>query len=159
MDELAPAASHAARVKAAKQGLKEEAATVRSAYEAGQEEILVSKGATRQAARRTLKLRLRRKACLSSDDIMFDESGKPVDVAEVMLTLEAWDGRAVPDPIEGPEYGRTTAQVVARDRDDRLPGVFTYARRGRLVPAALVRGGHQNAHGAPRRGAHGGRAD
>jgi hypothetical protein len=128
VNEVAPQASHDARVKAAKQALREEAAAVRAAYEVDQEGALVSRGATRQAARRTV--RLRREGCLTSDDIMFDESGQRIGVVEVLLALGARDGRAVPDPVEGPGYGMTTAQVVAEGRDDGLPGVFTYAHGG-----------------------------
>ena len=64
------------------------------------------------------------KGTITGSDVFIAHDGSEIPISEILLDPGRFDGVAGPDPIEGPDYGRTTARIMA---SSGKPGIFSYA--------------------------------
>ena len=71
--------------------------------------------------------RTARRHLLTAGDFFLGRDGNAIAVEDILVDPGQYDGRIGPDPQEGPEYGRTTAMVMACGRHSGRPFIYSFA--------------------------------
>jgi len=99
----------------------------RASWQADYAAKLATRGVDRTVAKRAaalLRASAGDKGLLTGSDVFVTRDGEEIPISEILLNPTRFDGVVGPDPIEGREYGTTTARVMAKEG---RPVVFSYA--------------------------------
>jgi hypothetical protein len=99
----------------AKEAIKPAAANKEKQWAGEKVEAMCAKGTPVERAQEVVARILKGGCHDLYDDFILEFTTGPVSVADVMKNPTAFDGKALADPIEGTEYGRTTAMLYWND--------------------------------------------